>query len=398
MRVAFIVQRCGVEVNGGAEAHCLQVAQRMSKHWDTEVLTTCALDYMTWADHYPAGPEPAGGTIIRRFPVDHPRDVEHFNRLSGELHARQDTASIDEQEEWMRAQGPVSSALLEYLAAHRDDYDAFIFFGYLYATTYLGLPLVAEKAYLAPLAHDEWTIYFSMWERFFELPQQLIFNTTFERDFLRRRFPGRTLEGAVIGVGIEPPASVEPERFRQRYRLHEPFLLYVGRVDESKGCRQMIDDFITGRDRGTIGSKLVLAGVEVMPIPFHDDVIHLGFVEEREKWDAIAACDWLVMPSPHESLSMVLLEAWAAGRTAIVTGAAEVLVGQCRRANAGLWYRDGNEFDTIVRTIDRDARNALGENGRRFVAENYSWRRVEADYLRLLEPESIRRGRAAGAQ
>lgn len=385
MRVAFIVQRCGVEVNGGAEAHCLQVAQRMSKHWGTEVLTTCALDYMTWEDHYAPGPEKAGGTVIRRFQVDQPRDVDDFNQLSGELHNRQATATIAEQENWMRAQGPVSSALLDYLAAKRDEYDLFIFFGYLYATTYFGLPIVEEKALLAPLAHDEWTIYFTMWDRFFARLHRFIFNTTFERDFLRRRFPALALEGPVIAVGIEPPASFAAEKFRERYGLDEPFLLYLGRIDEAKGCRWLIESFIAARDAGTIDMKLVLAGNEVMPIPFHDDVIHLGFIDDKEKWDALAACDWLVMPSPHESLSMVLLEAWAAGKPAIVTADAEVLVGQCRRANAGLWYRNLDEFLAILRVTDNAAKTAMGCNGRRFVREQYSWVRVESDYLRLAQ-------------
>ncbi len=285
----------------------------------------------------------------------------------------------------MRAQGPLSSALLEYLAANRDEYNAFIFFGYLYAPTYFGLPVVQEKAFLAPLAHDEWTIYFSMWDQFFKLPRRLIFNTSFERDFLHRRFPDLRLDGPVVGVGIEPPPAFHPERFRQRYRLTEPFLLYIGRIDESKGCRRLIENFIDGRNAGTIAQKLVLAGNEVMPIPFHDDVIYLGFIDDEQKWDALAACDWLIMPSPHESLSMALLEAWAAGRPAMVTAEAEVLVGQCRRANAGLWYRDLADLQTILRVIDDRAKEALGANGQRFVEENYSWERVEADYIQLLQ-------------
>lgn len=384
LRVAFIVQRCGVEVNGGAEAHCLQVAQRLSQHWQTEVLTTCALDYMTWENFYPPEPEHTGGTVIRRFPVDQTRDLESFNRLSHDLHARQSSATITEQQEWMRAQGPVSSALLDYLTANRDQYDAFIFFGYLYATTYFGLPLVREKAFLAPLAHDEWTIHFTMWNQFFALPPRLVFNTSFERDFLQRRFPDLRLEGPVIGVGIEPPPTPDPERFRRRYRLADPFLLYLGRIDESKGCRWLIENFIRARKAGTITTKLVLAGNEVMPVPFHDDVIHLGFIDDEQKWDAMAACAWLVMPSPHESLSMVLLEAWAAARPAIVTAEAEVLVGQCRRANGGLWYRDWEEFESILRFTDDATMTALGAQGQRFVAEQYSWERVTSDYLRLL--------------
>ena len=40
MKVAFVVQRYGLEINGGAELHCRWVAEHMNKHWDVEVLTT----------------------------------------------------------------------------------------------------------------------------------------------------------------------------------------------------------------------------------------------------------------------------------------------------------------------------------------------------------------------
>ncbi|MEY2558434.1 MAG: hypothetical protein QOE34_1859 [Verrucomicrobiota bacterium] len=384
MRVAFVVQRCGVEVNGGAESLCLQVAQRMARHWKTEILTTCALDYMTWENSYPEGPEQAGPTLIRRFPVDESRDVSLFNRLSGELHSRQEKTTLAEQEIWMRAQGPVSNALLTYLREQEHSYDAFIFFGYLYATTYFGLPLVSRKAFLVPLAHDEWPIYFSMWERIFSLPRALIFNTPTERSFVQRRFPSLTLLGPTIGIGIEPPAQVRPAEFLARYQLHVPFLLYLGRIDESKGCAEMIDYFIRARRTGSINCKLVLAGREVMPVPFHDDIISLGFLDEQEKWDALAACDWLLMPSAFESLSIVLLEAWQMQRPSLVNGKCDVLRKHCERSNGGLWYDNENEWLAALTQIDGPTRNQLGRQGQTYVQSHYSWDRVERDYLNIL--------------
>ena len=76
LRVAFVVQRCGREVNGGAEALCLIIAQRMAAYWQAEVLTTCALDYVDWANHYPPGEENIDGILVRRFAVAAPRDTE----------------------------------------------------------------------------------------------------------------------------------------------------------------------------------------------------------------------------------------------------------------------------------------------------------------------------------
>src|ERR1041385_5013098 len=308
MRVAFIVQRCGRQVNGGAELHCLQIAERMAQYWETEILTTCALDYMTWENFYPEGVEAIGPTIIRRFPVDKPRDVEAFNRLSADLYSRQRDATLVEQETWMEAQGPLSTALFDYLRTNKDAYDIFVFFGYLYATTYFGLPLVKDRAWLQPLAHDEWTIYFRMWDTLFSLPRGFVFNTDAEREFLQARFPGIRLSGPTAGVGIEPPFRIDIEKFKARYNLVAPFLLYVGRIDESKGCGVLFDYFIRWKKETGAPHKLVLLGKEVMPIPFHDDVIHLGFVNDEEKWAAMQSCDWVIMPSRHESLSIARSE------------------------------------------------------------------------------------------
>lgn len=385
MKVAFVVQRAGAEVNGGAESLCLQLAQRMGARWNTEVLTTCALDYMTWADYYKEGSEDCGGTVIRRFKVDRPRDIAAFNTLSAELSARQKSASLAEQEAWMEAQGPVSSALLRFLEANREDYDAFIFFGYLYATTYFGLPIVKERALLAPLGHDEWTIYFSMWDRFFALPRGFIFNTPEEKAFLSRRFPMLSLEGPVIGIGVTPPERVTaPEEFRRKYGLAAPFLLYAGRIDASKGCDELFEYFTRLRRETEIEYKLVLIGAEILPVPFHDDIIFLGFVDESEKWSALSACDWLVLPSRHESLSIILLEAWSVGRPAIVAEKSEVAVGHCRRANAGLWYESYETFKSILSSVDSASKDVLGKNGRAYVASNYSWSRVEENYASLI--------------
>jgi len=291
----------------------------------------------------------------------------------------------------MRAQGPISSALLDFLKAQKETYDAFLFFTYLYATSYFGLPIVREKAYLAPLAHDEWPIYLSMWDRFFAQVPRFIFNTESERAFLRQRFAPLALAGEVIAVGIEQPAQVVPERFREKYGLSDPFLLYVGRIDASKGCAEMFEFFLRRRalDAGP-GTKLVLIGTEILPVPFHDDIINLGFVPEAEKWEAMAACDWLLMPSPHESLSMVLLETWSVERPAIVNGACDVLRTHCEEANAGLWYETEEEWNAILDVVTPEEKTQLGRRGMSYVQSRYTWERVERDYVNLLAPKPAR--------
>src|SRR5262245_8362938 len=174
-KVAFVVQRYGLEVNGGAELLCRQVAEHMAKYWDVEVLTTCAIDYMTWQNEYPPGPTTVNGIAVRRFPVDMPRDVAAFSRLSDSVLVG--GAGRDAELQWMKAQGPFSSPLLDYLPHHHQTYDWFIFFTYLYASTFFGLPLVADRSILVPTTHDEPPIYLEIFRDLFCLPKALIFST-----------------------------------------------------------------------------------------------------------------------------------------------------------------------------------------------------------------------------
>lgn len=381
LRVAFVVQRYGEEVNGGAEALCRLVAERMSRHWTVDVFTTCALDYITWGDHYPPGFHVLNGVNVRRFPVAAPRDIELFNQLSEELRA-DPSPGLKKQEEWMRAQGPWSPALLDALATGRDHYDLFIFFGYLYALSYFGVPLVGPKAILAPLGHDEWPIHLPMWDSVFAMPSAFIFNTVEERRFLRARFPRARLRGTTVGVAVDRPADVEPRRFRFGFGVPGGFLLYVGRIDPSKGCGEMFDFFLE-HVRKTGDERLLLTlGRAVMAIPSHPQILPLGFVSERDKWDALAACDVLLMPSPFESLSMVLLEAWSVQRPVLVNGACEVLLGQVRRAHGGLAYRSAEEFSAALDELSRGgAASVLGRQGHDFVRERYTWEAIEREYL-----------------
>jgi glycosyltransferase involved in cell wall biosynthesis len=385
-RIAFVVQRCGNEVNGGAEAHCLTIAQRMSSYWRTEVLTTCALDYIDWANHYPPGVENIGNTRVHRFPVAETRDIKKFDQLSSAISEKKTTACLEEQEAWMRAQGPWSPGLFDYIQSHSEDYDAFIFFGYLYAQTWFALPGVAHKALLAPLGHDEWTIYLNMWDDFFTKPAGFIFNTIEERDFLQRRFPSAQLDGPVVGVAVDRPTDIDPLRFRREHAIDDNFMLYIGRIDPSKGCDELFDFFIRHRNAGLGPEKLVLLGKPVMPVPEHPDILCLGFIPEQTKWDALAACSLLVMPSPHESLSMVLLEAWSVGAPVIVNAHCDVLVGQCRRSNGGVWYKNFNEFSQgLVALQEGRIPNTLGRQGWMFVKKHYFWPIIEQTYLNALD-------------
>lgn len=382
LKVAFVVQRCGKEVIGGSESHCLTIAKKLSSFFDVEVLTTCALDYVTWENHYPEGSEIIDGVLIRRFLVDSPRNISNFENYSVDLFFRMHRVTKKEAERWMLMQGPLSSSLFNYLRMRKNEYDVFIFFTYLYATTYYGLQIVSEKSFLVPTAHDEWPIYFPIWDNWFKLPKFLIFNTHEEKNFLKKRFPNINFKGDVVGVGVEIPKEIRPEIFRKKFKIYSPYILYIGRLDPSKGCDQLFNYFINYKRAFPNPLKLVLIGRKVMDIPFHSDIIYLGPLSEEDKFSAIAGCEFLVNPSPFESLSIVLLEAWSLNKPVLVNGHCEVLVGQCKRSNAGLWYKNYEEFVSCVNFFLKE--KSLAKNAKTFVDKNYNWKIIVNKYLKNL--------------
>ena len=389
MRVAFVSPRYGIEVNGGAERLCRDIAEHMAPLWDVEVLTTCALDYMTWRDEYPPGEQRINGIPVRRFPVDAPRDVVAFNRLSEEVYA----GARDRAREtaWMRAQGPYSSALLAHLEAHGASYDRVIYVPYLYATTYYGLPMTGARSVLIPAAHDEPPLALGIFDDVFRRPRALVFSTLEEQALVNARFHTAGTPQTVAGVGLAAPGAVDPERFLRAHgaRLEgAPFVLYAGRIDPSKGCDHLFDYFQRfRRDEPDTALKLVLLGRPAMPIPDMADIVPLGFVDEREKLDAMAAAQLLVVPSPWESLSIVALEAWQVGRPVLVNGMSDVLRGQCIRSNGGLWYDSYGDFrEALAMFLARpEMARALGLAGRAYVSAQYDWRVIEDKYRTLLE-------------
>ena len=75
MKLAVVVQRYGVEVSGGAELHARYIAEHLSRHADVRVLTTCARDYITWKNEFPAGETLVNAIPVERFPVARERNL-----------------------------------------------------------------------------------------------------------------------------------------------------------------------------------------------------------------------------------------------------------------------------------------------------------------------------------
>lgn len=373
-RIALVNQRYGLEVNGGSEFYTRLIAERLAEKYQVDVITTKALDYTTWEDHYTADEEEINGVRVLRFGVEKPRAAD-FNEFNGK-YLSSGKRDIDTEKIWFEKQGPYSPAAISYIRENIGNYDIFIFVTYLYYLTVMGLPEAAEKAILIPTAHEEPFIHFKTFEKLFTLPKAFVFLTDEEKALVQGLFDCKHIPCQVMGTGVDIPCEPDVKSFREKFGIDGDYIIYVGRIDEGKDCPTMFKYFTEYKKRRPESKlKLVLMGKQVCDIPKHRDIISLGFVSEEDKFSGISGAKALVLPSRYESLSISVLEAMSLSVPVIVNGICEVLKGHCVKSNGGLYYMNYFEFEGIIDYIfSHDGEyQCMRENARKYVEENYRW-------------------------
>jgi len=385
MKVAFVVQRYGQEISGGAELHCRWVCEHMKKYWDIHVLTTRAFDYVTWKNHYGKGDDEVNGIPVKRFPVDKPRNPEKFGRLQSYI--LENEHKEEDELRWLEEEGPLSPSLIRYIDEHRGDYDFFIFFSYRYYHSYWGIQTVPEKSVLVPTAEHDPVVHLRIFKSLFRKPRAFVYNSYEERKMINMLSGNHHIPGDVVGVGSEVPEKAFPEKLREKYDLKGDYIIYIGRIDENKGCRELFRYFLQFKKEAESDIKLVLVGSNLLRIPSHPDIRYLGFLSEEDKFSALAGSRILIMPSFYESLSMVTLEAWALEKPVLANARCEVLKGQCLRSNAGLFYENYAEFrECLHLLLDAEVlRKGLGRNGKEYFNQHYTWEVIENKYVSILD-------------
>jgi glycosyltransferase involved in cell wall biosynthesis len=385
VKLALVVQRYGADINGGAELHARYIAERLARHAEVEVLTTCARDYVTWKNELPAGDETVNGVRVRRFPVSRERNPLEFGRRS--THVFERPHSVADELAWLRSEGPTSPALVRHLSRHAAEWDFVLFFSYRYYHAWHGARAVAPKAILVPTAERDSAVALSIFGPVFRGVRGIMYNSYEERALIQAAASNPDVPGVVVGVGSDVPDRPVPQRFRRKYGIRGPFAIYVGRIDENKGCKELFSHFELYAQAFPDGLSLVLVGNALLPVPSHPRVKHLGFLPDEDKFDAMAAADVLIMPSYYESLSMVALEAWALGKPVLANGKCDVLRGQCIRSSAGLYYESFAEFAEALYALEATGplNAVLGANGREYFRQHYAWPVIERKYLEMFE-------------
>ncbi len=385
MKIALVIHRFGQYITGGSERLCHQTALQLkcSGH-DITVLTTCARDYISWKNHFKPGQDIFDGLAVLRFPVERERNQKTFNEISTKVF--EGRHSRNEEEEWVRECGPFSPQLIRYIRENRDKYDRFIFFAYRYYNSYFGLREVPEKSVLVPTAERDKLINLEIYREFFSLPRGIIYISKEEKELVNSVTGNHCVKNRISALGIPVEDNPDPDSFRQRYGMNHPYILYLGRIDNNKGSGILYEYFIKYKKVIFDEIKLVLCGHLFDKVPEHRDIVNIGFIPEDQKFNALSACEFLVMPSLYESLCIVTLEAWAMKKAVLVNEKCNVLKGQVIRSGGGLYFDSYKDFIYCTRYMlkNRNILKQMGMNGYNYIRQNYSWKKVMEDYQEML--------------
>ncbi|MEO8459406.1 MAG: glycosyltransferase family 4 protein [Dokdonella sp.] len=403
--IAIVVQRWHPGIVGGSEALAWQYAQLLREDFAVELLTSTAKDYVTWNNELAAGRERHDGVDVVRFPVAFPRSPywhELHRRLLDRV-ARNASAEPMQrigwraplQEEFVRMQGPHCPELIEHLGRHHSAYAAIIFCTYLYPTAYFGAGAVpAAKRIFVPTLHDEPPACLEIFRERAEQAAEIIWLSAAERDNARKLWGIE--RGDVVGMAVDTTPAV-PEKRR------EPYLLYCGRIDESKGCKLMLDAFLAYKKRDRSALKLVLTGSDHLGVPKHPDIEFLGFVPGKRKAALMAGACALIQPSPFESFSIVLLEAMAQRAPVLANGQCNVLREHVEQSGGGFVFdgeRGLSELIARIVKLGSDERMRIGKAGRDYVVARFAEQRVRAALRttidRIVRPETQRPNASGG--
>jgi len=387
-RIAIVVQRYGREFAGGSEYVAHWLATRLKNDYEIEVLSTTAIDAVTWDNHYEAGEKTSEGIVVRRFPVIRNRNYDEFTKQSNIVFSPDH--SLEDELVWINMQGPVCPDLIKYIEKEYDNFDLFIFMTYLYYPTYFGLHRACHKSIFIPTAHEELPIFLTIYRHIFWLPAGIVFMAEEEKDFVLKEFHPVNCPWIVGGIGItdmkdsDTGSEIKPSICDL---TQKPYIFSCGRIEAAKGYEQLIKYFLKYSETSKSSINLILAGNANMEIPESEHINYLGYISEHDKNYLTRNAAAVLVPSPLESLSLVALEAWYNTKAVIANGQSRVLRGHIERGGGGSVYNSYEEFENCLLNLEQNPewKDKSGVNGHEYVIRNYSEQKIFNKYRIFIE-------------
>lgn len=392
LKLLFVTPWYGAKIPGGMEAETRRTAQQLAlAGFDVSVATTCIRDfYADWdKNYYRAGVSVEDGVRVHRFKVGK-RNKSAFDGVNAQLMAGR-LVSAEEEQTYINEMINCPD-LYDFLRQTEPD-TILIFIPYMFATTYFGAQIHPERSLIIPCLHDEAYARMQIYADVLPHLHTMILHTYAERDLADQLFGNNHgQERVVLGEGVDSDFSAEPQgrtrqphRFRQKYNIEHPFVYYTGRREAGKNVPLLLRYWSRYVSERSTPIQLLLSGpgdLRDLPPQTRD----LGFIPKQDMHDALAAASVFCLPSVNESFSLVTIESWLARTPVLVHGDCAVTREHCVRSNGGLYFQNYAEFAATLDFLltKRDVAERMGELGRSYVLNNFTWPIIIEKYKELL--------------
>lgn len=391
-KIGFVIPWYHKDILGGAEMDLRGIVKHLSSSGvQVEILTTCVKEFSAdWTvNYFQEGVEDIEGIPVRRFKV-RKGNLTEFHKINARL---MNGEHITRQDEEIFLNEMVNSPdLYQYIRVHHDEYHRFVFMPYMFGTTYFGVQECLDKAILIPCFHDESYAYFEHFKDVFKNIKGILYNSEPEKELANHIYDLSHVKQKVLGVGVDTEFGYDKNRFREKYQMTDPYILYAGRKDSAKNIDTLITYFTEFKKRNADeykDLKLVLIGGGEISISgdIKNSIIDLGYVPAQDKFDACAGSLLLCQPSKNESFSIVIMESWLCERPVLVNEMCDVTKNFAVTSKAGLYFKNYFDFEGCIKYISNEQEIAkyMGLNGRKFVLENFKWKVIVDRLMEFFE-------------
>ena len=239
-----------------------------------------------------------------------------------------------------------------------------------------GIPFV-----LTPNHHPRWHGYrYRAYDEIYRAADAIIALTQAEKDLLVQTKGVSPERVCVTGIGPILSPEYSADQFRSQTGIVGRFVLFLGQQFPYKGVAAVLEAARSVWQRHgdvhfvfigpqTAYSKRLFSG-------YNDPRIHnLGCVDLAAKTAALAACEFLCLPSMQESFGGVFVEAWSLGK-AVIGGRIPPIACVVDEGRDGLLssQNPGELAAAMNELLDNPSHaQTLGEAGRQKVAARYAW-------------------------
>jgi glycosyltransferase involved in cell wall biosynthesis len=228
------------------------------------------------------------------------------------------------------------------------------------------------------MAHDETPWYFLETSESLKHAHSILANTEAEKKFIQRTKPEISSKIQVAGIGLEDQRNGS---YELKLATENAFnLLYLGRIGKGKAIHELLRYFL----RECLNKRVILHLAGPVEDGFelpqkNSSVLYHGRVDEAQKQELIKEADCIVNPSHHESMSILVLEAIAAGKPVLAQAECEVFQEYANDYDTVYLFSDTKSFWNQLSTMRADQPNLelrLSANSKK-LRSKYQWSNIE---------------------